>query len=122
MRWRLTKTGKTAVVDCGMIKGKRVRFFFKTMEEAATKAGQLRVQRMNEGQIGMDLTVSERLDASESLALLGPHGQTLRQAVDFFEKSTHHSIQPGRSGSFTGTLGCLGTGWALGTVYAGYSV
>jgi hypothetical protein len=38
------------MVDCGMIDGRRVRFFYKTMEEAETKAALLRVKRQNEGE------------------------------------------------------------------------
>ena len=38
------------MVDCGMIDGHRVRFFYKTMEEAETKAALLRVKRQNEGE------------------------------------------------------------------------
>ena len=87
LRWRITKTGRTAMVDCGMIKGKRVRFFYKTMEEAETKAALMRVTRQNEGQVGFDLPVSDRLDAIECLALLRPHGLTLRQAVEFCLKN-----------------------------------
>jgi hypothetical protein len=70
-----------------MIKGKRVRFFYKTMEEAETKAALMRVKRQNEEQVGFDLPVSDRLDAIECLALLRPHGLTLRQAVEFCLKN-----------------------------------
>jgi hypothetical protein len=51
-----------------MIKGKRVRFFYKTMEEAETNAALIRVKCQNEGQVGFDLPVSDRLDAIECLA------------------------------------------------------
>jgi hypothetical protein len=84
LRWRKTKTGRTAMVDCGMINGKRVRFFYKTMEEAETKAALIRVKRQNEGQSLFTMSANDRTDAELSLALLRPHGVSLRQATEFY--------------------------------------
>ena len=75
------------MVDCGMIDGHRVRFFYKTMEEAETKAALMRVKRQNEGESAFAMSSADRTDASESIALLKPHGVTLRQASEFYLKN-----------------------------------
>ena len=84
LRWRKTKTGQTAMVDCGMMKGKRVRFFYKTMEEAKTKAALCRVTRENEGASAFGMLSSTRRDAEAAFALLQPYGKTLIEAAEFY--------------------------------------
>jgi integrase/recombinase XerD len=84
LRWRVTKTGKTAMVDCGMVNGKRVRFFYKTMEEAEGKAALMRVARQNEGGDAFGMLARTRIDAQQALKLLEPHGLTLCQAAQFY--------------------------------------
>jgi integrase len=87
LRWRKTKTGRTAMVDCGMVevegKPRRVRFFFKTMEEAQTKAALMGVKRENEGSNSFGMSASARHDAEAAIALLSPHGRTLKEAAEF---------------------------------------
>lgn len=88
LRWRKNKTGRTAMVDCGMmpVEGRlrRVRFFYKTMEEAQTKAALMRVARQNEGDEAFALQARTRVDAQRALKLLEPHGLTLTQAAQFY--------------------------------------
>ena len=84
LRWRTTKTGKTAMVDCGMMNGKRVRFFYKTMEEAEGKAALMRVARQNQGNDAFSMIARTRADAQQALKLLEPHGLTLTQAAQFY--------------------------------------
>jgi integrase len=87
LRWRKTKTGRTAMVDCGMMpvdgKLRRIRFFYKTMGEAETKAALLRVKRENEGTDSFGMPAAARHDAEAALALLAPHGKSLREAAQF---------------------------------------
>jgi limonene-1,2-epoxide hydrolase len=87
LRWRKTKTGKTAMVDCGMMlvegKMRRVRFFYKTMEEAETKAQLMRIKRQNEGTNSFGMSAATRTDAEVALGLLEPHGKTLKEAAEF---------------------------------------
>jgi limonene-1,2-epoxide hydrolase len=75
------------MVDCGMmeVEGKlrRVRFFYKTMEEAQTKAAQMRAKRENEGVDSFGMSAATRHDAEAALALLRPHGKTLKEAAQF---------------------------------------
>jgi integrase len=80
----MTKTGKTAMVDCGMINGKRVRFFYKTMEEAEGKAALMRAARQNQGDDAFSMQPRIRADAQQALKLLEPHGLTLCQAAQFY--------------------------------------
>jgi hypothetical protein len=75
LRWRKTKTGRTAMVDCGMmqVEGnlRRVRFFYKTMEEAETKAALMRTKRENEGAGSFSMSATTRHDAeAQSLSWL----------------------------------------------------
>jgi site-specific recombinase XerC len=72
------------MVDCGMMDSKRVRFFYKTRDEAETKAALMRVTRENEGEDAFTMRSRDRIDAEGSLALLRPHGVTLRQAAEFY--------------------------------------
>ena len=87
LRWRKTKQGRTAMVDCGMMqvegKKKRVRFFFPTMEEAETKAALMRVKKENEGTSSFGMPAATRHDAEAALALLAPHGKSLKEAAEF---------------------------------------
>jgi integrase len=72
-------------VDCG---GKsRLRFSYKTKAEANGKAELLRLQRENEGNSILDFQAADRIDATDALDLLKPHGVTLRQAADFYLKN-----------------------------------
>jgi integrase/recombinase XerD len=87
LRWRKTKTGRTAMVDCGMmqVEGKlrRVRFFYKTMEEAETKAALMRVKKDNEGVSSFGMPAAIRHDAEAAIALLAPHSKSLKEAAEF---------------------------------------
>src|SRR5260221_12493818 len=75
------------MVDCGMMqvegKKKRVRFFFPTMEEAETKAALMRVKKENEGTSSFGMPAATRHDAEAALALLAPHGKSLKEAAEF---------------------------------------
>jgi integrase len=71
------------MVDCGMMEAKRVRFFYKTRDEAETKAALMRVKRTNEGESFFGFSASDRTDARSALDLLAPHKFTLRQAAEF---------------------------------------
>src|SRR5260221_5407793 len=92
LRWRKTKTGKSAMVDCGMMeveaKLRRVRFFYKTMEEAETKAALMRVKKQNEGTDSFGLSAYTHQDTKAALALLAPHGKTLKEAAERSEEHT----------------------------------
>ncbi len=72
------------MVDCGMVGGKRPRFFFPTRAQAEGKAAALRVQRENEGARGLQFSAAERADARAALDILGPHRLTLTEAARFF--------------------------------------
>jgi integrase len=72
------------MVDCGMMSGRRVRFFYKTMEEAEGKAAQMRVARQNEGDGPFGLSAHFRSDAIKAHELLSPHKVTLLQAAEFY--------------------------------------
>jgi integrase len=72
------------MVDCGMMDGRRVRFFYKTKTEAETKAALMRVKRENEGESAFGLSANARADADFALKLLEPHNVTLRQAAEFY--------------------------------------
>lgn len=67
-----------------MINGKRQRFFFKTKEEAETKAEQLRISRKNEGTAAFSIPERLRVEAIEAAALLEPFGRSLMDAVKFY--------------------------------------
>jgi integrase len=71
------------MVDCGMMDGKRVRFFYKTKAEAETKAALMRVKRENEGDSAFGMSATDRLDAENALAILRPFSLTLVQAARF---------------------------------------
>jgi site-specific recombinase XerC len=72
------------MVDAGMMNGKRVRFFYKTRQEANTKAELMRTARSNEGTDAFGLAARDRVDAQTSLELLRPYDITLRQAAQFY--------------------------------------
>jgi site-specific recombinase XerD len=72
------------VVDCGMMEGKRIRYAFKTREEAEGKATLVRVQRKNEGESSFIPLKFDRVDAQAALEILKPHGLTLREAAKFY--------------------------------------
>jgi len=64
-----------------MINGKRQRFFFKTKDEADTKASQLRIARKNDGVAGISIPEALRVEAIKSAELLQPFGISLLDAV-----------------------------------------
>jgi hypothetical protein len=72
------------MVDCGMMDGKRIRFFYKTRGEAEGKANLMRIKRRNEGEDAFTMVGRDRIDAETALDLLRPHGVTLRQAAEFY--------------------------------------
>jgi integrase len=82
-------SGKKAwMVDCGTTqingKVKRERYFYELKKDAESKRDLLRIQRKNQGQPAFELASSERDDAKKALAILAPHGATLRQAAQFY--------------------------------------
>jgi integrase len=78
------------MVDLGMVKqlgsaeSKRVRYFYKTLQEAQTKADLCRLARKNEGNNSAALPSRERSDAEEALALVRPHGLSLTHIARFY--------------------------------------
>lgn len=82
----LHKNGAEAWQVDTRLKGKGERLYFKTRVEAATAAEQARIKRQNEGHGAFAMPSGERADAEAALALLKPHGRTLREAVTFFLK------------------------------------
>lgn len=72
------------MVDCGMINGKRQRFFFKTKQEAETKAEQVRIAKKNVGEAAFNIPEKLRVDAIEAAKLLQPYGHSLLDAVKFY--------------------------------------
>jgi integrase len=78
------KNGTKAWLVDARIDGKGERFFFKAKGEADTKADQLRIQRRNEGTSALTMPAADRIDAESALAILAPHGRTLREAAEFF--------------------------------------
>jgi integrase/recombinase XerD len=85
IRERRNPSGSKAwMVDCGMVGKHRVRFFFKTKNEAEGEAAKLRIKRANEGGSLFGLSVVQRVDAESALKLLEPHGATLTQAAEFY--------------------------------------
>jgi hypothetical protein len=72
------------MVDCGMINGKRQRFFFKTKLEAETKAEQLRIAKKNVGEAAFSIPEKLRVEAIEAAKLLEPYGHSLLDAVKFY--------------------------------------
>jgi integrase len=63
---------------------KRIRYFYKTLAEAKTKADQLRIARKNEGVSAVALPASHRADFEQAAALLYPQGVSLLQAAKFY--------------------------------------
>ncbi len=86
IRPRLNKSGKIMswMVDGGMMDGRRVRFFYKTKDEAETKAGLMRVKRKNEGETSFGMSAYTLQDTKAALALLSPHNVTLKAAAEFY--------------------------------------
>jgi integrase len=80
------------VVDLGLQKfpgndnPKRVRFFYKTLREAETKAEQMRIARRNEGLAAITLPTVERVDYEGARQILSPLGVSLTQAAEFYRK------------------------------------
>src|SRR5258706_6472086 len=58
------------MVDCGLMDGRRVRFFYKTKDEAETKAALMRVKRKNEGETSFGMSAHTLQDTKAALALL----------------------------------------------------
>ena len=86
IRPRENKRGKIMswMVDCGMMDGRRVRFFYKTKDEAETKAALMRVKRKNEGETSFGMSAYTLHDTKAALALLAPHNVTLKTAAEFY--------------------------------------
>jgi hypothetical protein len=86
IRPRLNKSGKIMswMVDGGMMDGRRVRFFYKTKDEAETKAGLMRVKRKNEGETSFGMSAYTLQDTKAALMLLSPHNITLKAAAEFY--------------------------------------
>jgi integrase len=80
------KNGTRAWLVDARIEGVGERFFFQSKGEADTKADQLRAQRKNEGTSALTMPAADRIDAEKALAILAPHGRTLREAAEFFVK------------------------------------
>ena len=80
------------VVDLGLQKvpgndqPKRVRFFYKTLREAETRAEQLRIARKNEGLSAITLPTIDRVDYERAQQILSPLGASLTQAAEFYRK------------------------------------
>ena len=72
------------MVDCGMMEGRRIRFFYKTKDEAETKAGLMRVKRQNEGESSFGISAYTLADMKAALGLLSPHNVTLKAAAEFY--------------------------------------
>ena len=73
-------------VDLGLVNGKRKRSFYKTKQEAETKADQFKIARTNLGTAAFSLTDRERIDATEALSLLAPVNISLVQACRYYLK------------------------------------
>jgi integrase/recombinase XerD len=86
IRTRNNKRGQVMsyMVDCGMMNGRRIRFFYKSATEAETKAGLLRIQRENEGESSFGMSAYTLADSRAALALLSPHNVTLKAAAEFY--------------------------------------
>ena len=84
---------KAWLVDSRIMRGGKVtgeRLFFKTKAEADTKAAQLRAARTNEGVSSVIMPSVLRAEAEAAIAILAPHGVTLKEAAEFFAK--HHKV------------------------------
>src|SRR5262249_54454839 len=75
------------MVDCGMIDGKRVRYAFRTKQEAEGKATLPRTQRKGEGKEAFSLAKFDRVDVGAALEVLKPHGFTLLEAAEFYVRN-----------------------------------
>ncbi len=89
MAWPLVKKRRNKrtvswMVDCGMVDGKRVRYFFKEKAEAETKAEQLRTERRNTGLAAFSLSNAQRAEAADCLEQLRPFGKSLKDAVAYY--------------------------------------
>lgn len=86
IRPRENKKGKIMswMVDCGMMDGRRVRFFYKSKDEADTKAALMRVKRKNEGETSYGMSAYTLQDTKAALVLLSPHNVTLKTAAEFY--------------------------------------
>jgi hypothetical protein len=73
-------------VDLGLVNGKRKRHFYKTKQEAQTKADQFKIARTNLGTAAFSLTDKQRVDATEALSLLAPVNVSLVQACRYYLK------------------------------------
>lgn len=66
------------IVDLGLQsiagneKPKRIRFFYKTLREAQTKAEQIRIARKNEGLSAITLPTLDRIDYERARQILSP--------------------------------------------------
>jgi integrase len=83
IRYRTSTPYRPWMIDCGMIEGKRVRYAFRTKEEAEGKAALLRAQRRSEGEEAFSLGRFDRADVEAAIAVLKPHRFTLLEAAEF---------------------------------------
>jgi integrase len=73
-------------VDLGLVNGKRKRHFYKTKQEAETKADQFKIARTNLGTAAFSLTDKQRVDATEALSLLSGVDVSLVEASRYYLK------------------------------------
>lgn len=72
-------------VDCGYLRGKRIRSAsFATLGEAQGAADHLRITRRNEGTRALTFATNDRNDAQCALDILRPHNVSLQQAAEFY--------------------------------------
>ena len=81
-------------VDTGSKLKERIRKKFDAPEMAATFAERLRAEHHNEGMSAFDLTIGQKQDAREALALLDGQNVALKDAVRFF--IVHHQPPGGK--------------------------
>src|SRR5205809_4035198 len=74
------------VMEGVRIDGKRVRKFFKNEGAATTYAQQKNTEILNHGLKALSLPDDARIMASEAVALLAPHGKTIRDAIAHYIK------------------------------------
>jgi integrase len=76
------------VADLGRINGRRIRRFHKRKAEAETDVEAHELQRKQAGDVWLGLTASERLEASQVIALARDRGLTIRKVWDHFVETS----------------------------------
>jgi site-specific recombinase XerD len=69
-----------------MLDGQRIRETYSTRGEAETRAAEIRVKVENEGTAAFNIPLPLRVEAVECAALLEPHGASIREACQWYEK------------------------------------